>query len=109
MLSFSGSLKIFVAVEPCDMRMGFNGLQGGDDGAKKSPPPWRLNWKNRSPLTAAPKSADRVNRACRNIFQQWRPSWILTRSKPILPPGGAWAQRSPSSWTMSLQGFCAAA
>jgi transposase len=28
MLSFSGSLRIYVAVEPCDMRMGFNGLQG---------------------------------------------------------------------------------
>ncbi len=28
MLSFSGSLKIYVAVEPCDIRMGFNGLQG---------------------------------------------------------------------------------
>ena len=26
MLSFSGSLKILVAVEPCDMRKGFNGL-----------------------------------------------------------------------------------
>ena len=26
MLTFSGSLKIFVAVEPCDMRKGFNGL-----------------------------------------------------------------------------------
>ena len=26
MLTFSGSLKIFVAVEPCDMRTGFNGL-----------------------------------------------------------------------------------
>jgi transposase len=26
MLSFSGSLKIFVAVEPCDMRKGFEGL-----------------------------------------------------------------------------------
>jgi transposase len=26
MLSFSGSLKIWVAVEPCDMRKGFEGL-----------------------------------------------------------------------------------
>jgi transposase len=28
MLSFSGSLKIFVAVEPCDLRKSFNGLYG---------------------------------------------------------------------------------
>ena len=28
MLSFSGSLKVFVAVEACDMRKGFNGLHG---------------------------------------------------------------------------------
>lgn len=27
MLSFSGSLKVFVAVGACDMRKGFNGLQ----------------------------------------------------------------------------------
>ena len=26
MLTFSGSLKIYVAVEPCDMRKSFNGL-----------------------------------------------------------------------------------
>ena len=26
MLSFSGSLKVFVALEACDMRKGFNGL-----------------------------------------------------------------------------------
>ena len=26
MLSFSGSLKVFVAVDTCDMRKGFNGL-----------------------------------------------------------------------------------
>ena len=29
MLSFCGSLIIYEAVEPCDMRKGFNGLQGG--------------------------------------------------------------------------------
>jgi transposase len=28
MLSFSGSLKVFVAVEACDLRKGFNGLHG---------------------------------------------------------------------------------
>jgi transposase len=27
-LSFSGSLKVLVALEPCDMRAGFNTLQG---------------------------------------------------------------------------------
>ncbi len=26
MLTFSGSLKVFVSVEPCDMRRSFNGL-----------------------------------------------------------------------------------
>lgn len=28
MLSFSGSLKVFVAIEACDLRKGFNGLHG---------------------------------------------------------------------------------
>jgi transposase len=28
MLSFTGSLKVFLAVEPCDLRKGFNGLEG---------------------------------------------------------------------------------
>jgi transposase len=28
MLSFTGSLKIFVALEPCDLRLSFNGLHG---------------------------------------------------------------------------------
>lgn len=28
MLSFTGSLKIFLAIDPCDMRKSFNGLQG---------------------------------------------------------------------------------
>ncbi len=26
MLSFAGSLRVFVAIDPCDMRKGFNGL-----------------------------------------------------------------------------------
>ncbi|HEY5892526.1 MAG TPA: IS66 family insertion sequence element accessory protein TnpB [Chthoniobacterales bacterium] len=28
MLSFTGSLKVFLAVEPCDLRKSFNGLHG---------------------------------------------------------------------------------
>ena len=28
MLSFTGSLKVFVAIDPCDMRRGHNGLLG---------------------------------------------------------------------------------
>ena len=28
MLSFTGSLQIFVALEPCDLRKSFNGLEG---------------------------------------------------------------------------------
>ena len=28
MLSFTGSLKVFVALQPCDLRMSFNGLHG---------------------------------------------------------------------------------
>lgn len=33
MLSFSGSLRIFVAVEPCDMRKGYEGLSALASGA----------------------------------------------------------------------------
>lgn len=28
MLSFTGSLRVFLAMEPCDMRKSFNGLEG---------------------------------------------------------------------------------
>ena len=36
MLTFSGSLRIFLAVEPCDMRKSFNGLYAMTEGTLQS-------------------------------------------------------------------------
>jgi transposase len=38
MLTFSGSLRIFLAVEPCDMRKSFNGLYAMTEGTLQSDP-----------------------------------------------------------------------
>lgn len=38
MLSFSGSLRVFVAVEPCDMRKSFHGLHDAVTGKLKEDP-----------------------------------------------------------------------
>ena len=60
MLSFSGSLKVFVALEGCDMRKSFNGLHAlcterlGEDKKRPQPAKFGLTKQCDSRLSSVP-------------------------------------------------------
>ena len=71
MLSFCGSLIIYEAVEPCDMRKGCNGLQGGSSGKAQGQ---RAGW---TPFVFPNKRRTRL----KVLYFHKSGLWVMTKLK----------------------------
>ena len=78
MLSFAGSLKVFVAVEPCDMRKGFNGLHSLVTEKLKEDPG----------TGALFVFTNRRRTRLKILFWDRTGLWVCTGGRPQGPPGG---------------------
>ena len=108
MLNFSGSLKVFVAIEACDMRRSFNGLH---DAVSHRPP--RRKDSNQRPAPLALKSSAAGQSAavlytimtnCRRLGIDPREYLVDVLTRLPAMQASAAAALTPTAWQAARQG-----